>query len=238
MLTVGNAPAIAGILDLIEKIPDELLTLSQPQYGEFVVSVNALKTVIDTWHAHGDFGFHRVPGLRHLNPISIIRQALVLCPNEAPAPGTAELTFIEDEQFRESLRCDISAVNSALRLTNGEWKGATVLAGSVVEALFLWALQQQKGTDITASIGRLRKAGALKQKQPSNLEDWGLHPLIEVAAELNMIKADTAVQARQAKNYRNLIHPGRAVCLGQNCDRGTALAAVVALEFVVRDLTG
>src|SRR2546429_6882967 len=33
-----------------------------------------------------------------------------------------------------------------------------------------------------------------------------------------------------------LIHPGRAQRLAQNCDRGTALSCVAALEHVVRDL--
>ncbi len=51
-----------------------------------------------------------------------------------------------------------------------------------------------------------------------------------------MIKEDTAIQARLAKDYRNLIHSGRAQRLGQICDRGTDLSAVAALERVVRDL--
>jgi ribosomal protein L30E len=32
-------------------------------------------------------------------------------------------------------------------------------------------------------------------------------------------------------------HSGRAARLGQTCDRGTALAAIAAVEFVVQDLT-
>jgi hypothetical protein len=234
MLTVGNAPAIAGILDLVQQIPHELLTVNQQQYGELVVSVRALRTVIDHWHSRGDYGFRRVPGLRHLNPITLIRQALVRCADQAPTQGTAELTFIQDTDFRESLRRDVSAANNALR--DGEWKAATVLAGSVVEALLLWALQQKTKAEITASVGRLIAAAILKKKPSTNVENWGLDPLIEVAAELKVINANTAVLTREAKDYRNLIHPGRTVRLGQTCNRGTALAAVAAFEFVVRDV--
>jgi hypothetical protein len=48
---------------------------------------------------------------------------------------------------------------------------------------------------------------------------------------------DTAQQARLGKDFRNLIHPGRASRLGKICDRGTALSALAAVEHVVRDLT-
>jgi len=70
-----------------------------------------------------------------------------------------------------------------------------------------------------------------------NLDRWELHSFIEVAAKLEVIGEDTAQQARLAREYRNLIHPGREKRLGQKCDRGTALAAVAAVEFVVRDLS-
>jgi hypothetical protein len=67
----------------------------------------------------------------------LIRRALAACPDESPAPETRELAFIEDTELRDGLRLDISAINRAL--SNSEWKAATVLAGSVVEALLLSA---------------------------------------------------------------------------------------------------
>jgi len=104
------------------------------------------------------------------------------------------------------------------------------LAGSVVEALLLWALLQQNQVTISAT------AAKLGLKVSPKLEDWGLHQYIEVAAELNVITADTATQCRLAKDFRNLIHPGRAQRLAQVCNRGTALSAVAAVEHVVNDL--
>jgi ribosomal protein L30E len=139
-------------------------------------------------------------------------------------------------EFRQSLRIDIS--NATRALANAEWKAATVLAGSVVEALLLWALLQRP-TDIPKAIAALLKKGTLGKDPGTNLESesWVLHVYIEVAAELNVIKTDTATQARLAKNFRNLIHPGRTLRLGQVCNRGTALSALAAVEHVVGDLT-
>ena len=64
-----------------------------------------------------------------------------------------------------------------------------------------------------------------------------MHHYVEVATHLAIIKPDTATEARLAKDFRNLIHPGRAQRLAQKCDRGTALSSVAALELVVRDLS-
>ena len=79
----------------------------------------------------------------------------------------------------------------------------------VAEALLLWALQRhdpvKRETALTSALGK-----TLRQKPPTDLEQWHLHQFIEVAAERDLISADTASQARLAKDFRNLIHPGRA----------------------------
>jgi hypothetical protein len=124
-----------------------------------------------------------------------------------------------------------------LALANGEWKAATVLAGSVVEALLLWALHQALAEDCRRAITSAVAKGTLSHRPPGELERWDLSEYIAVAEELTTIDVDTATQARLAKNFRNLIHPGRAQRLAQVCDRGTALAALAAVEMVVRCLT-
>lgn len=69
------------------------------------------------------------------------------------------------------------------------------------------------------------------------MQKWGLHELLEISAALNLIKAETAAQLRISKQFRNLVHPGKAVRMAMKCDRGTALAAVAGMELVVRDLS-
>jgi hypothetical protein len=97
----------------------------------------------------------------------------------------------------------------------------------------------------SAVIGRLSlgdrrvrdTAGKISTPKPS-YEEWDLHQYIEVAADLGLIEpADTLPQLRLAKDFRNLIHPGRSIRLARACDRPTALAAVAGLGFLIRDLT-
>lgn len=99
------------------------------------------------------------------------------------------------------------------------------MAGAAVEALLLWAIQ----LDPT-------KLAVVAQKPKGAPEDWGLSGLIDVASALGLIEANTATQAHLAKNFRNLIHPGRAQRTSEVCDRATALTALAAAELVVRDL--
>ena len=68
-------------------------------------------------------------------------------------------------------------------------------------------------------------------------DNWGLDRYIKVARALDLIKDNTAKQAALAKDFRNLIQPGRSACLKEVCDRGTAHSALAAVEFTVRDLS-
>jgi len=224
----------AGVIDLISQLPAELLVLPGERYTEFVVSVAAIKDTLEIWKLR-NYGLDTIPHFGDYNPISFIRRALSLCPDEIPSKDTAELIFIEDDDLRANFRIDISATNQAL--SNGEWKAATVLAGSVIEALLLWRLNQYEEKDVNRARTSLLNDKVLRSDPGRNLDKWSLHSFIEVAAKLEAIGADTAKQARLAKEYRNLIHPGREKRLGQKCERGTALAAVAAVEHIVSDLS-
>jgi hypothetical protein len=223
-----------ALVKLIDQLPGELLVLPGQHYIELVASVEAIKDTLEIWKLR-EYGFSIIPRFGDYNPISFIRRALSLCPDEIPSKDTAELIFIEDDDLRANLRIDISATN--LALSNGEWKAATVLAGSVVEALLLWRLNQFEEEERNTARTSLVNEGILRRDPGGNLDRWELHPFIEVAAKLEVIGEDTAQQARLAQEYRNLIHPGREKRLGQRCDRGTALAAVAAAERVVSDLS-
>jgi hypothetical protein len=234
-----EASSLAVVIDLVEQIPEELIVLETQDYATLKASLTFIKSMIHTWVTNPNVQYIvNLPGLGDLNPMTHIRQALVKCPDEYPSQKTLELKVIQGKgakDFRESLRIDLSATNHAL--SNGEWKAATVLAGSVVEALLLWALLKRKKGEITSALKKLQGLGRLKRDPGADLENWSLEPLAEVAAELKVITQETLAQVELAKNFRNLIHPGREIRLRQKCDRATALSAVAAVEHVVRDFS-
>jgi hypothetical protein len=236
---MGHSERLAAVVTLVEQLPEELIVLNAEDHLGLLCATSAARHQLALWESGVAEGYvlAELHGFEPRTPVVIVRDCLAKCPDQAPAPGTAGLPFITDAELGESIRLDISGANRDL--AQGEWKGATVLAGSAIEALLLWALQEyvkrNPGTLIAATAALL--GGNLNRQPDPDPERWDLHEYIEVAAHLRIIESDTATQARQAKGFRNLIHPGRARRLGQKCDRATALAALAAVEFVVRDLT-
>src|SRR5262249_46333933 len=138
---------IAAILELARQIPSELIVLDGEKYAELQYGIAAASTALDVWKTRGDcWSLTSVPAFRNLNPIKLIYDALAKCPDEFPAMTTAGLAFINDADIRSALRLDLSAVN--VSLANGEWKAATVLGGSLCEALLFWKLRQQEATNV------------------------------------------------------------------------------------------
>jgi hypothetical protein len=110
--------------------------LEPAQYAALIASVACIKAMGDVFQSS------RAPSSLALrlrgydeNPVFLLPTAMRACPDEAPSPRTAALAFSGDQALRDSIRLDISAANQAL--AEAEWKGATVLAGSAVEALLL-----------------------------------------------------------------------------------------------------
>jgi hypothetical protein len=229
---MGATGYLAAIFSFAKQIPPELITLTGQGLTDYVVALSMIDSVQQLWMSAG--AHWKLADYRGISPIALLRQALAKCPDESPSPATDELVFITDTDLRDSIRRDISAANQDF--VNGEWKGATVLAGSATEALLLWSIQGKAGS-IAAAIGELVASNTLSKKPDNNPERWSFIELIEMALQLASISSETAEQARLGKDFRNLIHPGRAARLGQVCDRATALSALAAVEHVVRDLT-
>ena len=228
-----KAPILAAIVQLYRDVPEELLQISGSDYSDLVLGVSSLEHMSNLWVARGDVAVPQK--VKRVHALSIVRRALCKGPDQAPAPETTGLLFIMDDELRNSFRQDISAASSNLH--SGEWKGATVLAGSAAEALLLSAIQDRKTKQEVEAAWRTLAAGPRQASQRvPKPETWSLHEYIEVALALDLITEETAIQTRLGKGFRNLVHPGRAQRLGQTCDRATALSAIAAVEHIVRDL--
>jgi len=228
-LSTSQAPEISAVIDLISELPDEFLVLSGDEYSHYRVDINTLRDLLSLWKSSQPVGIINRQAEKTIQSLNRLQRLLTKCPDETPSPSTAALAFIHDADLRDSIRNDISAANRALH--DGLWKAATVLAGGATEALLLWAIAEKKST---SDIENARIAVAPLAKDPNS---WGLDGYIKVARHLALIEDETVTQADLAREFRNLIHPGRAARLAKVCDRGTALSALAAVELVVRDLS-
>jgi hypothetical protein len=165
------------------------------------------------------------------SPVVALLEVLRRSPDEAPSEATAALQFISDSGAREDIRVDVANAHRALG--NGEFKAATILAGSVLEALLLWAIRAADPERLAHALTKL-VGGAPDGRGP---EFWHLHDYVRVAQAMSMIDATTVTLVRLTADYRNLIHPGRVLRTGSRCDQSTALTALGAMERVITVLT-
>lgn len=226
---------LQGVVDLLRQLPSELLTASAADLADLAVATAAIEFTLLRC-SNGQFPISLQP-VSGEDVIHTIRRVLIKCPDQAPPPGTSDLPFIADQQFRESMRLEIGAVNSALQ--NAEWKAATVLGGAAIEALLYWKLSEPQTAvaDIMTAKTKAVSSRRLPSAPPTDINQWVLIHFIAVARELGAIEETTFKQADTARDYRNLIHPGAAARRQQVCDRATALAVVSGLEHVIRDLS-
>jgi hypothetical protein len=230
------APQVRLILRMVDEMPSHLVTLRGNDLAEFYEAVEALRQACVSWESDN----YKLAGLKtrgNLHPIALIRKHVAALHDEGIAPGVSGLPFIVDQDVREQLRRDITAVEAALR--NQEWKAATVLGGSVVEALLLDAALTLDGSDPgkpQAIAKQLHEQGKIARPPNRDLNEWRLHELTEVILAAQLIADVTAQQCRIAREFRNLIHPGKER-IRQPCDKGTALSAAAAIEHVIRDRT-
>jgi hypothetical protein len=230
VLNEPQAPEISAIIDLTSELPNELMVLSGNEYSEYRVGINAIKELLHLWQNQPSTPALNRRAVHGVECLKAIRDLLAKCPDEIPSPATTELSFIGDADLRDSIRNDISAANRAL--VDGLWKAATVLAGAAAEALLLWAIIEKK----SPLDGENARAAVIPSasKDPNG---WVLDGYIKVAKALALIEDETEQQADLAREFRNLIHPGRSARLAKKCDRGTALSALAAVELIVRDLS-
>ena len=106
-LSFDSAAQLRAIVDLIDQIPAQLIVVDGAQYGGLVGGVAAIRTAIEMWLSQGcsqNFALTRLSAFGTLNPVTLIRRALALCPDESPAPGSPELDFSRTKISRKPSR--------------------------------------------------------------------------------------------------------------------------------------
>jgi hypothetical protein len=226
------AGVVAGFLELYDQLPHELIRLAADCYADLVKAVATIRYGLDKFRQTNspDSLIPVAPALK--NAWSLIATL------KDQAPATAhDLSFIGDPILQEMIGLDMAAISTDLQ--SGEWKGATVIAGSCCEALLLYGLQVTE-TKASGTIKSAVAAIAWRGKVPngSDITDltWNLFSYTEVAYHARLISDSMKSELNLARNYRNLIHPAKTIREQVKCDKGTAFIAVGALDHLVSEL--
>lgn len=226
--TIG---AVVGFLKLYDEVPDELIQLSVPDYAALVAAVGTIRFGIDQFRFRGTTDCLRPVGKALTRAWGLIEKLR----DEVPST-THDLSFIKDAALQEMIGLDIAAISTDLQ--SGEWKGATILAGSCCEALLLYGLQSVEAKAPGKIAKALKAVAGSKKPSSSDLTDksWDVSSYTEVAHHLGLISDNTKSEIDPARDYRNLIHPAKSIREKVKCDRGTAFVGAGAVDHVISDL--
>jgi hypothetical protein len=170
----------------------------------------------------------RTPGYGELNPVTHIRGILATVPDTPVPASTEEMDYVADEAYRRVLRSDLASIEEMVRTQ--QWKGAMVLAGSLMEALLLDQLLDNVGLAQAQAIGL--EVGI----KVSDLTRWHLTAYARVGHASGLIKESTRDQVLLGQDFRNLVHPGKSIRERASCSRGSAMSTVGALFLLMDDL--
>ena len=124
--------------------------------------------------------------------------------------------FITDQNFRKDLEADYDELEACASVD--AWKAVHVLAGSIIEAVLVDYLVNTK-----------------RQTEPDPLK-MGFDALISACKKAGVLGQQSADLARALRNYRNLIHPGRKLRLGEDVGSDGALVAQSLVRMIVKDV--
>ena len=124
--------------------------------------------------------------------------------------------FITNEEFRNSLEEDFKELVKCFDAES--WKAVHVLAGSIIEAVLV---------DYLLAEDIVSRDNALKMD---------LGSAISHCKDKKVISVKTGDLSSVIKDYRNLIHPGRAIRLSESVSRNSAEVARALVGMVLEEV--
>jgi hypothetical protein len=243
-LDSGSLQTLGTLVAMLDRIDEGILgVLTSEQYRDLIVAIEYIRTTITRWQSpresgRGPYTVGSFQPLGNRHAVVVLRDIMRAAPQEPTAMVEPRLVFLNDPDLQTSIATDISSAQAAF--ADGRYKNCCVMAGAGVEALLLWAVQRTPSVDRNAAFDAVqaRRARENRGRMPNDRDPlrWALEQYIEVARELQLISPMTATAALLAKNFRNLIHPGRAERLQETATHGAASQALAALALTCDDL--
>lgn len=133
----------------------------------------------------------------------------------------ATLIPILESRIQEARKC----------LESGASLAVVMLCGSILEGVLLGYAQQDPKRFNQSTSAPKDKAGKVKVFQ-----DWTLGNLIDVAADIGLLKLDVKKFSHSMRDFRNYIHPYEQMLSGFQPDKHTAKICMQVLNAAIADL--
>ncbi len=91
---------IAGLVDLLDSLPDGLLAVSRSDYARFIIARAGLRHAVSA--SMSAYLPRPWPVVREMNAVAVVRNILVKCPDESLQDAVNGLEFVLEEELRRS----------------------------------------------------------------------------------------------------------------------------------------
>ena len=225
--------ALVAFLTMYRDMPGELINLQGVERSHFLAGIGTIEgALVEYQNGRSPDAFRPVPRARFM-----VREMLAKLQDAVPS-AAHDLAFIADPAQREMIAVDLFYIRTAIGA--GEWKGATILAGSCAEAILLYGLESKKVASAGTFAAAYTVAWPAGQRGPDQNDlidrSWDLSRYSEMAKSIGLISENTFEALKPARLYRNLIHPAKAIRDQQSFAMGTAYVAAGACELVLDDV--
>ena len=170
------------------RLPPALAPREPSEYTRFLIAIAVMEHQLDVWREKRDSGgslkwLPQIEGYEREHPIRPLHDLLAHCPDDVADETEAGLLFIADADDRALLRRDIAAAERTFN--QSEFKAATVLAGSVVEALLILRIELVEGGRVVEAAAKNDLRG---RDRTQILDRADLAGLIRLAKELELFQ--------------------------------------------------
>jgi len=227
VLSYSDVGFVTGLEALLNQI-DSILLPTGEERGILITCRATMMSHVRMWETQGNTA--PLKGLRgriREGILKTIRNILIKCPDEPISKDIREFEFVSDESMRTEFQRDMGSIDFLVH--QQQWKPAMVLAGALMEAILF---DQITGINPQAIETSRKKAGESNPDQTR----WHLPTLVKVGADLNILRDTTKKQCELSGDFRNLIHPGKAVRDAQKCTLATTLSVIAGLQLVLEDV--
>lgn len=140
-----------------------------------------------------------------------------------------KLSSIQDPELQSVLLRDLQ--ECAISIATGQDKSATILCGSIIEALLLAKIGEtgKKNYDIS-SISNGKKAASYP------IAEMGLYELLYVADMEKLICKSNFHLSHYVRDYRNIVHPAKEVRIKQSVTHENTMMMWTILKQLINEL--
>lgn len=138
---------------------------------------------------------------------------------------------LKDNKMKDILLRDLK--ECAICIATKQSKSATIMCGSIIEALLLTKITESGNLNYDISeISKNRKAVNFP------VSDMGLNELLYVADKEKLICKNNYHLSHYARDYRNVVHPAKEIRVQQNVTQDNAMVMWSILKQIILELLG